>query len=118
MLSSEFCANQSVVGIYDPSGTWKEFIFWSFKTHIESIIQHASGGAQQHINKDIVNAVKFVLPDDSTLQAFNALVKPMNELVLTLLRKNINLRITRDLLLAKLVSGELDVSKVLEPESA
>ena len=41
----------------------------------------------------------------------------MNELELTLKKKNANLRTTRDLLLPKLISGELDVSAMPEPEA-
>ena len=47
--------------------------------------------------------------------AFDALVRPMFALVHTLARKNTNLRTTRDLLLPKLISGELDVSALPEP---
>ena len=118
MLGAEACANQSVVGIYEPTGQWRDFVFWFFKVNIGSIIQHASGGAQQHINKDIVNAVSILLPEVTVLQRFNAAAAPMSELVIGLLKKNINLRTTRDLLLPKLISGELDVSAMPEPEAA
>jgi len=37
---------------------------------------------------------------------------------LNLQKKNLNLRTTRDLLLPKLISGELDVSTLPEPEEA
>lgn len=118
MLGAEACANQSVVGIYEPTGVWRDFVFWFFKTNIGSIIQHASGGAQQHINKDIVNAAPILMPEMGVLKQFNSVIAPMSELVIGLLRKNINLRTTRDLLLPKLISGELDVSAVSEPEAA
>lgn len=57
-------------------------------------------------------------PDQQTLQAFSALVRPMFRLIHTLAQKNTNLRTTRDLLLPKLIFGELDVSKLPEPEAA
>ena len=41
----------------------------------------------------------------------------MFEFIKTLQFKNANLRTTRDLLLPKLISGELDVSNLPEPES-
>jgi type I restriction enzyme S subunit len=41
----------------------------------------------------------------------------MLQLVLLLTQKNLNLRTTRDLLLPKLISGELDVSHLPEPEA-
>jgi len=56
----EVCANQSVVGIYDISQVGSEYLYLTFKTIIQAVIQLASGGAQQHINKDIVNATHIV----------------------------------------------------------
>jgi type I restriction enzyme S subunit len=46
------------------------------------------------------------------------LVVPLFKLRATLLHKNANLRTTRDLLLPKLISGELDVSALPEPAAA
>ena len=115
-LSVEMCANQSVVGIIDTSGRYSEFVYRAVQHQISEIIQRASGGAQQHINKEIVNDVLIVLPDDGTLEAFNDIVIPIGLFISNLLRKNANLRAIRDLLLPKLISGELDVSTLPEPE--
>ena len=41
---------------------------------------------------------------------------PDNSLHLSIARKNQDIRTTRDLLLPKLISGELDVSKLPDPE--
>ena len=41
----------------------------------------------------------------------------MNNLIALYARRNVNLRATRDLLLPKLLSGELDVSEVSAPEA-
>ena len=53
---------------------------------------------------------EFVLPPTKVCEQFGVLVKPMVRLVYKLERCNQNLRQTRDLLLPKLISGELDVS--------
>lgn len=50
------------------------------------------------------------LPDARTNAAFSDAVRPMVDLAANLVRQNANLRATRDLLLPRLVSGELDVS--------
>jgi type I restriction enzyme S subunit len=115
MLGTEMCANQSVVGVLPPGAVWREFLFWSFKTHIGRIIQRASGGAQQHINKDIVNDTMLIIPPEDLLHSFNEAAGPVNDLVLSLARRNLKLRQTRDLLLPKLISGELDVSATPDP---
>ena len=49
--------------------------------------------------------------------AWAAACDPMLSLCRTLVRKSNNLRTTRDLLLPKLISGELDVSALPEPEA-
>jgi type I restriction enzyme S subunit len=49
-------------------------------------------------------------PDEQTLSAFQAQVAPAFQLIHTLSERNANLRRTHDLLLPKLVSGEVDVA--------
>jgi type I restriction enzyme S subunit len=52
----------------------------------------------------------FLVPAQSVLDQFDAIVAPMFDQVTNLTSKNVNLRCARDLLLPKLVSGEVDVS--------
>ena len=110
MLGSEMCANQSVVGIY--SDTNPEYVFYLMKDKIQKLVQNASGGAQQHINKDIVNEMKFVLPADTILNDFKNSICPINKEIFNLLYKNRALKQTRDLLLPRLISGEIDVENM------
>ncbi len=55
---------------------------------------------------------ELVLPDEETAEAFSDFVNPLCDLIRFLMKKNKNLRQTRDLLLPKLISGELDVSEL------
>jgi type I restriction enzyme, S subunit len=50
------------------------------------------------------------LPPLALQSTFSKTVKPIRHLLTKLLRMNANLRLTRDLLLPKLISGEIDVS--------
>ncbi len=54
---------------------------------------------------------KFLIahPDSKTLYAFGELVRPLFRSIFVLAQQNNNLRSTRDLLLPKLISGEVDV---------
>lgn len=110
MLGSEMCANQSVVGIYSDKNP--EYVFYLMKDKIQKLIQSASGGAQQHINKDIVNEMKFVLPADTMLNDFKNIIRPINKEIFNLLYKNYTLKQTRDILLPRLISGEIDVENL------
>jgi type I restriction enzyme S subunit len=57
-----------------------------------------------------------LVPDGTVTDAFAALVDPMMDMVLNLQGQNRHLRATRDSLLPKLLSGQLDVSGVRLPE--
>jgi len=56
-------------------------------------------------------------PANDLVKEFDRITEPMMRLVAVLQVKNANLRATRDLLLPKLISGELDVSAMPEPEA-
>jgi len=69
------------------------------------------------LNRNQAHSLPIVVPDKETLASFEKVVNPMFELKNALEKKNTNLRTTRDLLLPKLVSGEIeirDVETVLE----
>lgn len=112
LTETEVCANQSVVGIYDETSEHSEYLYLTIKKRIESIILKAGGGAQQHINKEIVEETEIVIPDKGTIKNFNLIIKPIFDLLANLLIKKSYLRKTRDLLLSKLISGEIDVSNL------
>jgi type I restriction enzyme S subunit len=77
----------------------------------------ATGATFKEITKGVFRKIKLAVPAKPTAAAFEGVVGPMMDLVLRLERKNRNLRTTRDLLLPKLISGELDVSALPEPEA-
>jgi type I restriction enzyme S subunit len=102
-------ANQSVVGITDESGTYSEWLYLMFKERIHEIIQHASGGAQQHINKEIVNNVRAMIPSSDLASTFKDYASPLFRQVAILLKQTICLRDSRDLLLPRLISGQVNL---------
>lgn len=70
------------------------------------------------LNRNQAYALHFLVPSDDALGRFVELCEPIFKQVRVLTAKNANLRATRDLLLPKLISGELDVSTLPEPEEA
>lgn len=105
------CGNQSLVGLWGYEDYQNTFIYLSTKLNwITQIVSKAGGGAQQHVNKDKINETKLLLPPENILKDFDDRVGPLFGMIRSLLFRNANLRRTRDLLLPKLVSGELDVS--------
>ncbi len=62
------------------------------------------------VTKEDMHGVGFLQPRGEIIQSYEDRSHPMDKLIETLNQKNVNLRATRDLLLPKLISGELDVS--------
>ena len=120
LLEIEACANQSVVGICDASGDLSEYLYLAISNSIESIIGAASGGAQQHINQQNVKDICVLLPDRAVGKLFQSSVQPLFSLLTNLLFANQSLEGSRDLLLPRLMSGQIDVSDldISKPEPA
>ncbi len=63
-------------------------------------------------NWDVLVRYPIALPSSSILSRFNELVQEMVMQIQNMIYRNRNLRQTRDLLLPKLISGEVDVERL------
>ncbi len=73
------------------------------------LTNHARGAAYPAVTAEDFENATVLCPSDSTLESFHKVVAGFIEQNRILEQKNANLRQTRDLLLPKLVSGEVDV---------
>lgn len=78
--------------------------------------QSANGTKMPRANWSVLLDYKVPIPDPGTLRLFNDFMEGTINFIGTTVLKNRNLRATRDLLLPKLISGELDVSTIAELE--
>ncbi len=81
-----------------------------FQKYINNI--SLSSSAQPNISGTQIEDYKMILPNKELLKKFNDLLYHLFDLLLRLFNKNQNLRKTRDFLLPKLISGEVDVSEL------
>lgn len=109
LLEIDTCANQSVIGALENTEVPYEYIYPFIKDRIEMLIQHQTGGAQQHINKDNVESLIFLLPAINVLEDYISLVSPMYKRIESQCFENLYLSTLRDTLLPRLMSGELEV---------
>lgn len=109
LLEIDTCANQSVIGVLENAEVPYEYIYPFIKDRIEMLIQHQTGGAQQHINKDNVESLIFLLPAKNVLENYISLVGPMYKRIESQCFENLYLSTFRDTLLPRLMSGELEV---------
>ena len=91
--------------------------FW-LQANVDLFLTLAGGATFKELRKSTFRDLPFLVPPPSIEQAFRDTIGPMCDLVENLLRQNQVLSEARDLLLPRLVSGELDVSDLdldLEP---
>lgn len=109
LLEIDTCANQSVIGVLENAEVPYEYIYPFIKDRIEMLIQHQTGGAQQHINKDNVESLIFLLPAKNVLENYISLVGPMYKRIESQCFENLYLSTLRDTLLPRLMSGEIEL---------
>ena len=72
----------------------------------------ANGSTQESINNDDLEEIHILIPDVNTLKKYHNITKPFYSKISRNICENIKLVKLRDLLLNKLLSGELDVSNI------
>ena len=60
----------------------------------------------------IFTKMPIVIPSNNLIKQFNDFTDPLLQKIIFLVKKNQQLRAARDLLLPKLISGQLDVSEL------
>ena len=106
------CTNQGFITCV-PSDRLSVFhlYFWIDESR-EKIISVASGATFKEISRGEFREFPIVVPPPFIENTFTETVEPMCRLIENLIKKNHNIVVTRDLLLPKLISGELDVSEL------
>ena len=83
----------------------------------ENAIKSMAGASgRQRVRNECFKDFLIAQPDQVTLRKFQKVVAPMFSVIEVYSRKNANLRQARDILLPKLISGEIDVSDMPLPE--
>ena len=89
-------------------------LFQQLKEHFLEEDTMGSGTIFKAVTKQDVYGIKFVQADEKTASELELRLRPLFRLLEVLALKNTNLRTTRDLLLPKLISGELPVEAAAE----
>lgn len=106
----ETCANQSVIGIIDKDDFLSTYIYCFMINNIQIIIKKATGSAQPHINKDILDSTDIVIPSKDIISRFSEISKSIFNDIYILSKQNQDLQVSRDKLLPKLMNQEIEVT--------
>jgi type I restriction enzyme, S subunit len=111
-LAIDACGSQNVGGVIPLDPAESPYIYFAINRTIGSITSRAMGGAQQHINRRIIQETLLIKPAKDTLSEFCRITQPILDYIVTLLRCQRALRASRDFLLPRVVSGEVDVTNL------
>ena len=78
----------------------------------DEVKQHANGVNVLHLNPERIEGYQFALPPEKLRNEFGKIAEPNYRMCDVLEKQNANLRRTRDLLLPRLVSGEIEIEKL------
>ena len=115
-LGSAMSANQSVVGVHAHSTP--AWIHHALRSEQTQLMNWATGGAQQHVNKGAVAAIEVPF-ESNRAQVFEALIGPLMDRAVFAMQENATLTAVRDELLPQLMSGRItvkDAEKRVEEE--
>lgn len=99
--------------LYFPQSEFSnEFLLLFFLQIRPKLVALGNGSVFTNLKTDILKSYPIAKPSKGVLEEFDNIVKPLFSLILLNTRQNNHLIRVRDSLLPKLMSGEIDVSKV------
>lgn len=102
--------NQQINSVVLAKSEYREFLFLRLQEAKQALENLGSNGATMgNVNKSKFESMEVVAPTDALLVDFHRLTQPMFKSILRLTRQIQNLRQTRDLLLPRLLSGQINV---------
>jgi len=108
-IEIDTCANQSVIGVIENKDIPSEYVYLWIKHKIIGLISHQTGGAQQHINKNNVNELDILLPNNSLMLKFKGVMRPIFKNISINCFESQILSQIRDALLPKLMLGKIRI---------
>lgn len=108
--TTDACTNQGFITCL-PNQRFPLWILYHWlKENVETFISLGTGATFKEITKGTFKEIPLVLPTEKTVIKYMETAAPMMEQILKLEKINRNLSRTRDLLLPKLISGEIKLS--------
>ena len=105
----EACTNQGFITCLPNERVPLFFLFHWLKENVATFQRMASGATFKEISRGVFKTIEFLQPTRELTEKFEVMAEPLGEQLLTLQRQIQNLRRTRDLLLPRLLSGQIDV---------
>lgn len=121
MPADDMAMNQSCYALVGKGGVTQPFLFLLTLQCVDYLKKNTGGATFDTIVVDTFRGLEVLRPPTKLIEMMTLKVRPILDLCLNLIMKNQNLCQTRDLLLPKLISGEVEacnLSRIGMPEVA
>ena len=120
MAAKKMAMNQSCYALRGEQGISQLYLFLITREQVDYLKKNTGGATFDTIVVDTFHRMFVPRPNRYIIEQFTIMIQPGMDMILNLINKNTNLRRTRDLLLPRLISGEVDVSEldITVPEEA
>lgn len=111
VYGNDLLLNQRVAKLVPLKPKNRAFAYFAFRQdEMRAKLEQISNGvAQQNLSPVETGRMEFCVPFESVLSRFSDACEPLINQLLVMYKRNKNLRKTRDLLLPKLISGEIEI---------
>ena len=110
--ATEAATNQGFITCAPSERLPSSYIYFWLHANLDLFLSLAGGATFRELRKSTFRELRILVPDQQEMYRFEEHVGPMLALTKNLLRQNQALVEARDLLLPRLVSGDLDVSEL------
>ena len=109
IIESPSCTNQGFISILPNDLNARMYLLFNLMCRVEEVRSRAGGSTYKEINKTIFRGLNVTMPDSGILREFEEQTSRLYLQICTLHRMNQKLAQARNLLLPRLMSGEITV---------
>ena len=106
------CIGRGLGTIHSKSGHSSFILYTMISLRPQLDVFNGEGTVFGSINRNALNNLPIQIPAQATIDEFERIVRPMDDLIRTNHEENCRLQALRDSLLPRLMSGEIDVSSI------
>lgn len=108
IANTDLCTNEAIAHFIKDGENWREYTFLCLRNYNYDSLGNTSG-ISKAVNSTIVKNMPFLMPTDIVLDKFSNKLVPMFNTIKNLQSQIRNLKESRDRMLVKLMSGEIEV---------
>ncbi len=111
LMNKPFCTNEGFINVTPLELFHKEFLLYNFISRVDEFKGQATGTTFLELSKAKFKTLEIIWPNEEILLGFHSLVNRLHCQMENLTEQNRLLKESRDILLPRLMSGEVEVCK-------